>query len=132
MWPPPPMGWMVETSFVSTSPALLRRIFPRAAALGAAHQGGLIVRRHVHRTDIVHVVLLPRVDGLPHQGELPDGVRGDPENPRGAFFQLFHPAADREGDILNPYHFDHLGNSVPRLSGMHNGNCGEQGGSRGN
>ena len=103
-----------------------------AAALGAAHQGGLIVRRHVHRTDIVHVVLLPRVDGLPHQGELPDGVRGDPENPRGAFFQLFHPAADREGDILNPYHFDHLGNSVPRLSGMHNGNCGEQGGSRGN
>ena len=58
--------------------------------------------------------------------------QGDPENPRGAFFQLFHPAADREGDILNPYHFDHLGNSVPRLSGMHNGNCGEQGGSRGN
>lgn len=40
----PPMGWMVETSFVSTSPALLRRIFPRAAALGAAAITGCLRR----------------------------------------------------------------------------------------
>ena len=38
------MGWMVETSFVSTSPALLRRIFPRAAALGAAAITGCLRR----------------------------------------------------------------------------------------
>ena len=33
-----------ETSFVSTSPALLRRIFPRAAALGAAAITGCLRR----------------------------------------------------------------------------------------
>ena len=65
----------------------------------AGHDPGLVGHGHVHGADIVDVIFLPGVDGLPCQRETDHGVGLYAQNAGSLLLQLGFPVADGQGDI---------------------------------
>ena len=77
-------------------------VFPRRAA----DHGLLIGQVQAHGVDVVDVPLVPGVDGLAQQGQLPQRPRPQPQRPGGLFPQQVQVAVYREGKVGNLDHVE--------------------------
>ena len=72
----------------------------RDAMAPASKQQVLPVRFYIQRENEMHVVLVPCVNGLSGQADLPDGFRTDPETLRDELWPFLRPGIQRRFDIL--------------------------------
>ena len=73
-------------------------------AVGTAHQVLLVVGGQLYGADVVDVGFFPGVNGLAGQGQVPELVRAEPQQPGGPAPELLQVPVHGEGKIADSYH----------------------------